>query len=142
MLILSPKSKRFKCCMYFPELSVQPIDSLLLFGSIHALHFKSSILNIWRQFLSKNHKKGKSYSIRLQPTVLLNSVNNDSMPTLFVKHFDMSKLFQILWRWGNATSSKHSSFFAMHIAHVYHPSPTLREFEKVCLYRNAWQNLW
>ena len=62
--------------------------------------------------------------------------------TPFAKHFDMDKLFKILWRGRKQGRCGRTSLsLAWEIAHIYLVFAHAREFQKVCPYRNAWQTV-
>ena len=63
--------------------------------------------------------------------------------TPFAKHFDMDKLFKILWRGRKQGRCGRTSLsLAWEIAHIYLVFAHAREISKVCPYRSAWQTVY
>ena len=66
---------------------------------------------------------------------------NENTP--FAKHFDMDKLFKILWRGRKQGRCGRTSLsLAWEIAHIYLVFAHAREISKVCSYRSPWQKLY
>ena len=71
-----------------------------------------------------------------------NILNHLKWSTPFAKHFDMDKLFKILWRGRKQGRCGRTSLsLAWEIAHIYLVFAHAREISKVCSYRSPWQKL-
>ena len=67
---------------------------------------------------------------------------NWKLNTSFAKHFDMDKLFKILWRGRKqGRCGRTSLYLAWEIAHINLVFAYARELSKVCSYRSPWQKL-